>query len=337
MPALITHDTFGRDVYADRYEFIGESRDECDAFLLGNQGPDPLFYSVASPRLHAVHRLGSVMHAQRPTELLCALRRSLDFLAPEDRPVGRAYALGFLCHYSLDVTAHPLVFCQQYALCDAGEPGLTRDNGGDVHALIESELDELVLTVRRHASVATFDPSREILKGSDHVLDVVSSMYAFMAMDVYGLAVPPDAFKASVKLFRRVQRLFWSPSGAKRAVIGRVESLVRPYSFYRAMSHRAEPLAESAFANADRAPWTSPFTGEVSTASFFDLFEQAQDKAKGALDAFDAASFGKEAARAITGDLDFSGEPTVATIVAVEEAPSPAAAGASAPAPGQAR
>ena len=46
MPALITHDFFGRDVYDRLYTFIGGSRDEADAFLLGNQGPDPLFYPV---------------------------------------------------------------------------------------------------------------------------------------------------------------------------------------------------------------------------------------------------------------------------------------------------
>ena len=35
MPALITHDTFGRDVYDHRHSFIGGTRDEADAFLLG--------------------------------------------------------------------------------------------------------------------------------------------------------------------------------------------------------------------------------------------------------------------------------------------------------------
>ncbi|MCI8468462.1 MAG: peptidase [Eggerthellaceae bacterium] len=320
MPALITHDTFGRDVYAERFDDIGNGRDECDAFLLGNQGPDPLFYAVASPRLRVARRLGSLMHAQRPSELLAALRRSVSFLAPADQAIGRAYVMGFTCHYVLDSTAHPFIFGQQYLLCDAGEPGLTRDNGGDVHAVIESELDELVLTVRRHTSIAEFDPSREILKASDHVLDVISSMYAFTAMNVYGLAIPADSFKASVKLFRRAQRLFYSPSGVKRDVLGRVESLVRPYSFYRAMSHRREPLTDSAFANSQRDPWENPYTGEVRTASFFDLFEEALDRAETALDAVDAPGFDEEAARAITRDLDFSGEPVVATILAVEAA-----------------
>ena len=48
MPAIITHDFFGRDVYDALFQTIGGSRDEADAFLLGNQGPDPLFYAAVS-------------------------------------------------------------------------------------------------------------------------------------------------------------------------------------------------------------------------------------------------------------------------------------------------
>ena len=48
MPAILTHDFFGQDVYAAHSHVIGKSIDEKDAFLLGNQGPDPLFYLVLS-------------------------------------------------------------------------------------------------------------------------------------------------------------------------------------------------------------------------------------------------------------------------------------------------
>lgn len=104
MPALITHDFFGRDVYDRLYTFIGGSRDEADAFLLGNQGPDPLFYLVLSPQLRAHNRLGSTMHNKKPSELLTALKNSLGILNSAEREVGRAYALGFLCHYTLDLS-----------------------------------------------------------------------------------------------------------------------------------------------------------------------------------------------------------------------------------------
>ena len=80
MPAIITHDFFGRDVYDALFQTIGGSRDEADAFLLGNQGPDPLFYAVADFRSTAFHKLGNTMHSRKPAELLAALKDSLGVL-----------------------------------------------------------------------------------------------------------------------------------------------------------------------------------------------------------------------------------------------------------------
>ena len=249
MPALITHDFFGQDVYDHIFRNVGGTRDEAEAFLLGNQGPDPLFYAVADPRLHEHNRLGNVMHSEKPSELIKAFKDSLGILDDDELPVGRAYAFGFLCHYTLDSTMHPLVFFHEYLLTDAGEPGLSRDDAHEVHAVIESELDELVLFEKRGETVATFQPWREILQASDFVLGVVSKMYSYAALTVYGRIVPRDLFARSVRNFRRVQRLFYSKTGAKRALLGRIEGLVRPYSFYQSMSHRPVALTESIYDN----------------------------------------------------------------------------------------
>lgn len=332
MPALITHDFFGQDVYDRLFRDIGGTRDEAQAFLLGNQGPDPLFYAVVDPRLREHNRLGNIMHSEKPSELIKAFKDSLGILGEDELPVGRAYALGFLCHYTLDSTMHPLVFFHEYRLCDAGEPGLSRADGHEVHAVIESELDELVLFAKRGETVATFQPWREILQASDFALDVISKMYSYVALTVYGRIVPPSMFAQSVRSFRRVQRLFYSKTGAKRAAIGRVEQLVRPFSFYQSMSHRPVELTESAYDNRAHEAWENPYTGEASTAGFWDLFDGALEKALANIAAFDRDDFDLEDARELTGELDFSGRPVVATLVSVEDGapsadePSPAGA-----------
>ncbi|MCB6560952.1 zinc dependent phospholipase C family protein [Gordonibacter urolithinfaciens] len=319
MPALITHDFFGQDVYDHIFRNVGGTRDEAEAFLLGNQGPDPLFYAVADPRLHEHNRLGNVMHSEKPSELIKAFKDSLGILDDDELPVGRAYAFGFLCHYTLDSTMHPLVFFHEYLLTDAGEPGLSRDDAHEVHAVIESELDELVLFEKRGETVATFQPWREILQASDFALGAVSKMYSYAALTVYGRIVPRDLFARSVRNFRRVQRLFYSKTGAKRALLGRIEGLVRPYSFYQSMSHRPVALTESIYDNRAHEAWENPYTGEVSTASFWDLYGRALEKAEENIDAFDRDDFDLGAARALTGELDFSGRPVVATLVSVED------------------
>lgn len=320
MPAIITHDTFGHETYDDLFSLIGGTKDEVDAFLLGNQGPDPLFYSVVNPRLKSVHRLGGRMHHERTNELLVALRKSVDVIDECDRGVARAYALGFLCHYLLDSTMHPFVYWQEYEACDAGEPGLGREDGSEVHAVIESELDELVLFSKRGETVATFDPSSEILRASNPVLSVISRMYAYVSMNVYGLFIPQNAFGSSVKCFRGVQALFHSRDGVKRDALARLEVLFRRYSFYAAMSHRPVELEESAFDNHEHRAWENPFTHEVSSDSFWDRYAAARLRTESALEAFLKDGFDEDAARALTKDLDFSGEPTYARIVSVEGA-----------------
>lgn len=318
MPAIMTHDFFGKEIYDDLYTTIGGTRDECEAFLLGNQGPDPLFYSVMSPRLSKFNRLGSTLHNEKPSELLYALKCSFSILDERELPIGRAYALGFICHYTLDSSMHPLVFFNEYQVCDAGVEDLSRKNGNEVHGVIESEFDELVLFAKREETVATYVPTENILHATDYVLQVISKMYAYLATTVYGLFVPPTMFATAVKDFRAAQNLFHSSTGKKRTFISNLEERFRRYSFFRSMSHRAIELTESKFANHEHRVWENPFTGDMSTDSFWDIYHKALAVAKDNIAAFLDPAFDLDAATKLTGNLDFSGEPTVATLV-VEE------------------
>lgn len=309
MPAVITHYLFGQALYEERMPAIGGSRDAADAFLLGNQGPDPLFYAVLRPSLRSCRHLGGLMHDEATPELLAALREAAEGLAEGERAVGRAYALGFLCHYVLDSAVHPLVFAQQFALCGAGEPGLTETDGSAVHAVIESEFDELTLFRLRGITIGDFHPAHEALRASDAVLGIVSRMYESVLRSVYGVAVPPGAFGLCVGGFRVGQRAFHSPGGRKRRALGCAERLVRPHSFLQAMCPRAVERDWSAFANHANEPWENPFTGELCTESFQGLFDAALGRAGGVLDAFDDPAFDLACARRLTGNLNFSGKP----------------------------
>lgn len=348
MPAIITHDTFGRDVYRELFDTIGESRDELDAFLLGNQGPDVLFYGAVNPRVAWANALGSRMHRESPTRLLSAFAESA-WNTPDDiwfaalaktggrpawnpretptasaRSIAVAYMLGLLCHYELDSKLHPFIYAQQWALCDAGVDGLDRGCAHEVHATIESELDELVLTVKRNETIATFDPSERILGATNHVLDVISALYFNVVREVFGMRIAPDAFRVCVKSFRQVQRLMYSSTGMKRHVIGSVETLFRRYSFLRALSHRNVRLHESIFDNREHEPWTNPETGAVSHMGFWDLYDLALIRAESDLPPLAAPPKGRTAAateqlvRRITDDLDFNGAPATARIIAAE-------------------
>ncbi|MDR2106426.1 MAG: zinc dependent phospholipase C family protein, partial [Coriobacteriales bacterium] len=168
MPALLTHDCFGRDVL-DRdggvlggdagsaaepaAEFAAELR---HAFLLGNQGPDPFFFALRTLRLGTIKRFGSLMHRERVDETVEAFCR---LACAQPGPAGsllHAYLLGFVCHFMLDSVMHPFVYAQQYAICDAGVKGLDRRDGSVVHGQIEADLDAMLVRQRRGEGIRTY-------------------------------------------------------------------------------------------------------------------------------------------------------------------------------------
>lgn len=314
MPAILTHDFFGRGVADAAADLLGfRSVDETDAFLLGNQGPDPLFYLLVDASAHEWHTLGNVMHDARTAPLFLALREAADALEGRERAVARAYVAGFACHWQLDSAAHPLVYHWQYGICAAGVEGLDERHGSRVHAEIERDWDEAVLFAHTGRTVATYAPHERVLLGSREVLAVIDGLYVAAAREVYGLAAPDDVYTRGVQSFRFVQRLFDSPGGGKRAVLGRVERAFtrEPYSLLNSMSHRDRAEATSDFDNRDHAEWANPATGQTSTASFWDLFAGAQEAAPGTIRAL-LLSPGLDlaGARALCADTNFEGAPT---------------------------
>lgn len=318
MPAIITHDFFGQRAYEDHSAHIGYDFDHVHAFLLGNQGPDPLFYLIANPLLKDQAGIGGALHAQNPSQVLYAMHQAAQALPEDEREVGRAYARGFLCHYLLDRSVHPLVYAQQHALCDAGEPGLTRQDASDVHAVIETELDEMTLFTTTGQTVKTFAPQEHILKGSDAVLNVIGRMYVQVVQQVLGQAVPADLFLNAVYAFRAIQAFFHSPRGIKRKALRVLEGKVGKASFARAMMHRPVELESTPFANPQHEPWTNPFTDQVSQASFEDLVEAAHADVALWLPRYAAEGFTVEDAEALTRNLNFSGEPAFARLISAE-------------------
>lgn len=318
MPSIITHDTFGRDVYNKHYSRIGEGNHEFRAFLLGNQGPDPLFYAFLTPQYLSCRRLGTTFHRQKPSELLAAFKQSLYILNEHERPIGKAYVDGFLCHYLLDSSAHPLVFACQKQLCAAGVDGLDERDKSEVHNLIEAEFDEMILYTRHEETIATFKPAEKILIAHNDVLTILSKMYAYVAMMVYQEFIPKEMFGRCVKNYRSMQRVYHSRTGIKRTALSKAEELFRRHSLYRCISLRDIKLTESQFDNHERSEWENPFTEQKSTKSFQDIYAQSLINITYVLELFSDDEISVETARQITRDLNFSGDPTQPILITAD-------------------
>jgi len=286
MPALITHDFFGRDVFRLLQEnsllpYNGDAplQSVYELFLLGNQGPDPFLYTQLTPSYLAGKQFGGLLHHEKVEEIFEALRRIAQNLSGPDQDHLYGYLLGFICHYTLDSIAHPFIYSQEYAICDAGVKGLDRRDHFQVHGQIEADLDMMILKRKMGVGLREYNYTRHVLKAEDKAIALLNSAYEALAHEVYAVNLPEDAFIKGVRDMRLTIRILYSPHGIKRSLFGRVERLFYRHSHAQAMSPRHDVGETCDFDNHELAQWVDPFKGTIHYLSFLDLYELAKLKA----------------------------------------------------------
>ena len=174
MPAIYTHARFGEEVLTvlpPHLASLAQKHKQC--FYLGTQGPDLLFYHkpFKSKAKNPARKKGWDLHAVPPEDFFlrgakCLLNDKSNFdeagnFTPESADA--AYLLGFLCHFTLDFTAHPYID-------ENSVDGLS-------HGKIESELDKHHFQkqgkkIRGFNTAKLFFPNEKAKKASAKILDV---------------------------------------------------------------------------------------------------------------------------------------------------------------------
>lgn len=273
MPALITHHLFGEESIDRLPQGVITSDEERIAFILGNQGPDPFFFHMLTPRISDCMSLAQVMHRSRMSRQFSCLRDGVSHLQPRDANLGRAFALGLLSHYVLDRNAHPFVYEQQFGIVDS-DPELEA-SGSQVHAVLESDLDVLMLQLKRNgATVEDYPPAGEIVT-TDRINRVAGVLMSYVAGRVYGIDIPAGEYAGAVSDMQMLYRTIEPAGSVKTRAIALVEGLVHDYSLLDGLAHRVTTGLPDRTGNLGHLTWKNPFTDEVSNESFPEVFDRA--------------------------------------------------------------
>ncbi len=275
MPAIVTHQLFGEDASVLLGDDTLGSQEELMAFLLGNQGPDPLWARfTCSPRtVQSCRDLAQRMHEGDAAQLLCALRTCSEHrLRSADSSLGMAFALGFAAHYLLDSMTHPLILALAYKL-EAANPDLLGAQS-ELHALIESDIDTWMLWQKRQKTIDAA-PVSTMLASTTHVDHIAGTLVSIVAKELYGIDIAEGEYGRAVCDYRLAYRLIDPPSKWLRSALIRLESLGRMHSRIEAQTHLVSASDECASANLEHERWRNPFTSEISVSSFADLFHDA--------------------------------------------------------------
>lgn len=306
MPALITHHLFGEDVLPELPAGLVEGEEEVLAFLLGNQGPDPLFarFSTLPSRALACRRLAHEMQSGRMTRAFLSLREGVSRLPVADERIGRAFALGMVGHYALDRAAHPFVVWQQRALIET-DPSLAGAEH-EIHAIIESDIDSWILWEKRHATVEECPAESNLMRTTRTEL-VAGALVSQVALAVFGIGVGASEYGGAVRDYERLYRAI-DPAGSKlMRAAGVAERRFREHSYAQASAHHVRRTDECPAANLACLPWTDPFSGALRTESFADLYDEARLSYSELAEAF--ARGDEKRLRELVAGLNYAGAP----------------------------
>ena len=306
MPALITHHLFGEDVLPELPAGLVEGEEEVLAFLLGNQGPDPLFarFSTLPSRALACRRLAHEMQSGRMTRAFLSLREGVSRLPVADERIGRAFALGMMGHYALDRAAHPFVVWQQRALIET-DPSLAGAEH-EIHAIIESDIDSWILWEKRHATVEECPAESNLMRTTRTEL-VAGALVSQVALAVFGIGVGASEYGGAVRDYERLYRAI-DPAGSKlMRAAGVAERRFREHSYAQASAHHVRRTDECPAANLACLPWTDPFSGALRAESFADLYDEARLSYSKLAEAF--ARGDEKRLRELVAGLNYAGAP----------------------------
>lgn len=213
MPDLWTHYFFAKQVKYEQQLKITQS----DIYYLGAQGPDFLFYQAFEPwkKDKPGSDVGELFHQVKTDQLLPYVFEKRQTATGELAD----YLAGFLTHYALDSTVHPMIH------------RLAEDFRA--HKELEMALDMKLYRERRSGqSIRSASVRGEIAK-KRQLPEPIAQFYVDLARDVFETEIDLELFKESYRDFRRFHSWTSLSSPLKHRLIEQALKRYAPdYAFY---------------------------------------------------------------------------------------------------------
>ena len=312
MPDIISHWLLGEHILNNE-NLTAMQHFDSDAFIWGCQGPDILFFHRMMPwQSGSLRSYGSAIHGGNPAVLFNSLAKVCRYCADHQNfDLIFSYSIGFCCHYCYDRLVHPMVHYNMELLEKTDERG----KNYNYHALVESNLDLMMLKREKGMSINDFDldcclPEQE---GLDQA---VALLYSLLLCDIYSIHTPRKLAMLLIDDFRSGTRLRKDPMFIKRPTAEFAERLlpyVRPGTRGGVLACRFYPKTYDTgfdYANMTNSVWFDPRNRDFrSNMSFFDLTSLAQLESEKLIEMFasDVMCKGCGEFETFTDGINFSG------------------------------
>ena len=273
MPGFTTHYLFGQQAYqlirdAGQKQAIQNFH---TVFSLGLQGPDIYFYDILSHFL-AKKNPGSIAHTADTGKFLAHLLKApMIFSTGKERKIAQVYILVYIGHYLLDTACHPYVYAMtHYNSHPKGYIGQ--------HIRLEADIDAFLLMHYQNKLPSQFHQNESIAISKEQRSVVSTLLYYAFSKTYPGLNVTKARILQAIYAMRASTKLLYDPSGRKKNLLRRLESIVPGYPVVSALIPSDTLTFHKDPCNLRHQPWRNPWdAGHASTESFLDLFESAKE------------------------------------------------------------
>ena len=263
--------------------------DQHDAFKVGAQGPDFLFYAGVWPGQASRADVAAVTHRHKTGETVAALVAQAAAAPAPEREIVAAFACGYAAHLCLDASAHPWI---QYWTGDVertGDPAATAP-ARRRHGVLEASID-VTLSRRRSPDRGWVHRQRLLVMPPEQV-DAVSAAWERVVDEVYGLRFTAAEGRAA---FRDMAFMYGNMSDRRtafsRAVLA-LGPLVDPDGTNRVVIYPREPHPVAAGLLTGRRTWCNPWVPRrPRRETFAELMDAAAGWAHTCLEAIEAVLF----------------------------------------------
>ncbi len=280
MPSLLTHYFYTCDLLKYNEAKLAWLKDYEEAFKIGGQGPDPMFFSGLVPfsdfhLLVAKKRFGSKIHKTDGISFIKLLFQKGNLIENENKKLYLSFALGQLSHYFLDHTCHPYV----YYFSGFDEKGKLTGKYHYCHANFEAKID---------ASLAYFFNKKDLIEEPQKVLSIPKEELSFIS-----------------DCTDEVLEEFFSPEKFNHYYENGVNSMVKIYRFVHKNDGKMGKLMrknllgqlliprenDRIVLNDDHLTWLHPTKGYETKESFVELYNKALDRFAQVLDVIISNNF----------------------------------------------
>lgn len=283
-----------------------------DAYAVGAQGPDFLFYAQLWPDGRGRSDLAHLLHHRRMDEAFAAMLAQAAAAAPRDEAALYAFACGYASHLCLDARAHPWVL---YWTGDISNGVHTPEEALAMrrHGMLEASID---VALAAHHRPAGFSWARSVrlLSMLPPRRRAVAAMIGQVMRNVHGEDFDAAAAGSAFLSTAAVYGLMTDRRSPLSLMLRAGGSRLDPDAIARTQIYPAKPHPAATELLTARYEWRSPWRAdEPRRESFAEILDAAANETLGCLRAIEDAAFGSgdvEGVLALIGDRDMlSGEP----------------------------